>query len=94
MPWFRLIRNNRVIGYVWANEMTESVDSQIKKMEDLMYMALALALVLGLSISMPLANRVSNSVQGYYSRATGFSSDLNHRLPETDGEFGEIAICY
>jgi len=88
-----LIRNNRVIGYAWANEMTESVDSQIKKMEDVMYLALALALLLGLGISLPLANKVSNSVQGIIKGLLGLRSDLSHRLLETHGEFGEIAIA-
>ena len=88
-----LIRNDRVIGYAWANELTESVDSQIKKMEDVMYLALALALLLGLGISLPLANKVSNSVQGIIKGLLGLRSDLSHRLLETDGEFGEIAIA-
>ena len=88
-----MIRNNRVIGYAWANEMTENVDNQIKKMEDLMYLALALALVLGLGISMPLANRVSNSIQGIIQGLLGLRTDLSYRIPETNGEFGEIATA-
>lgn len=88
-----LIRNDRVIGYAWANEMTESVDNQIKTMEDVMYLALALALVLGLGISMPLASGVSNSVQGIIRGLRGLRSDLSYRLPETHGEFGEITFA-
>lgn len=88
-----LIRNDRVIGYAWANEMTESVDNQIKTMENVMYLALALALVLGLGISMPLASGVSNSVQGIIRGLRGLRSDLSFRLPETHGEFGEITFA-
>ena len=88
-----LIRNDRVIGYTWANEMTESVDNQIKTMEDVMYLALALALVLGLGISMPLASGVSNSVQGIIRGLRGLRSDLSYRLPEIHGEFGEITLA-
>ena len=88
-----LIRKDRVIGYAWANEMTESVDNQIKTMEDVMYLALALALVLGLGISMPLASGVSNSVQGIIRGLRGLRSDLSYRLPETHGEFGEITFA-
>lgn len=86
-----LIRNDRVIGYVWANEMTESIESQINEMETAMYKVLAVALVVGLSISMTLANRVSNSVNGIIQGLSSLGSDLSHRLPETNGEFGEIA---
>jgi len=85
-----LIRNDQVIGYAWANEMTASVDNQIRKMEDVMYLALALAFILGLGISMPLASGVSNSVQGIILGLRGLRSDLSYRLPEAHGEFGEI----
>lgn len=88
-----LIRNDRVIGYAWANELTESVDNQIKTMEDVMYLVLALALVLGLGISMPLASGVSNSVQGIIRGLRGLRSDLSYRLIETHGEFGEITFA-
>ena len=88
-----LVRHDRVIGYAWANELTESVDNQIKKMEDVMYLALALALVLGLAISMPLATWVSNSVQGIIRGLRGLRSDLSYRLPKTHGEFGEITFA-
>jgi len=85
-----LIRNDQVIGYAWANEMTASVDNQIRRMEDVMYLALALAFILGLGISMPLASGVSNSVQGIIQGLRGLRSDLSYRLPEAHGEFGEI----
>lgn len=86
-----VIRNNRVIGYVWANEMTRSIESQINAMESVMYIVLAVALVLGLSISLTLANRVSNSVHGIIQGLLSLRINLSHRLPEIDGEFGEIA---
>ena len=88
-----IIRNNRIIGYVWANEMTENVDNQIKTMEGVMYLALLLALVLGLCISMPLANEVSNSVQGITKGLLGLRNDLSYRLPEANGEFGDITLA-
>lgn len=86
-----IIRNNRVVGYVWANEMTKSIDSQINTMENVMYGVLVLALIIGLGISMPLANRISNSIHNIIQGLFSLSSDLSHRLPETSGEFGEIA---
>lgn len=88
-----LIRDGRVIGYAWANEMTESVDNQIKVMEDVMYLALIFALVLGLGISMPLANGVSNSVDGIIQGLLKLRSDLSYQLPEANGEFGEITVA-
>ena len=86
-----LIRNNRVIGYVWANELTKSIESQINSMEDVMYTVLIIALLLGLSISLTMANNVSNSVQGITKGLLSLGKDLSHRLPETNEEFGQIA---
>lgn len=85
-----IIRENHVVGYVWANEMTESIESQINAMEATMYRVLMIALVAGLSISMTLASRVSNSIHGIIQGLSSLRSDLSHRFPETYGEFGEI----
>lgn len=86
-----VIRDNNVIGYVWANEMTESIENQIYAMEISMYNVLAIALVIGLSISLTLANRVSNSVNDIIQGLSALRIDFNHRLPEINGEFGEIS---
>lgn len=86
-----IIRDNRVIGYIWANEMTESIDSQINAMEAAMCEVLAGALVVGLSISMTSANRVSNSVHSITRGLSSLRRDLSYRLPQTYEEFGEIA---
>ncbi|AWK52880.1 two-component system sensor histidine kinase AtoS [Clostridium beijerinckii] len=86
-----IIRDNHVIGYVWANEMTENIENQINDMEVSMYKVLAIALVAGLSISMTLANRVSNSVRDIIQGLSGLRRDFNYRFPEINGEFGEIA---
>ncbi|HVJ48326.1 two-component system sensor histidine kinase AtoS [Desulfitobacterium sp.] len=85
-----LIRNGRVIGYVWANELTQNIDEQIQKMETSMYMFLGLALLLGLGITLPLASIVSASVQHIVMGLRRIRSDLDYRLPAASGEFGEI----
>ncbi|OLN31862.1 Sensory histidine kinase AtoS [Desulfosporosinus metallidurans] len=88
-----MFRNGRVIGYVWANELTESIDSQIQKMEASMYLALGLALLLGLGITLFSANMVSASVQLIVTGLRRLRADLNHRLPMSSGEFGEITAA-
>lgn len=88
-----LIRQGRVIGYVWANELTQSVDRQIQTMEEVMYLALLVALILGLGIAMPLAHGVSSSVQRIIRGLRRLRLDLTHRLPRIHGEFGEITTA-
>lgn len=88
-----IIRDNHVIGYAWANEMTKSIESQTNSMENMMYIVLAGALLIGLGISMPLANRVSNSIHSIINGLMNLGSDLNYRLKETSGEFGEISTA-
>ncbi|MHB1654382.1 MAG: two-component system sensor histidine kinase AtoS [Desulfitobacteriaceae bacterium] len=86
-------RHGNIIGYVWANELTQSIEKQIQSMETTMYMALAVALLLGLGIVLPLANGVSNSVQRIIEGLRRLHNNLSYRLPETPGEFGEITLA-
>ncbi|KLU59482.1 sporulation kinase E [Peptococcaceae bacterium CEB3] len=83
-------RGGQVIGYVWANELTKSVDQQIQTMEGAMYFALGLALLLGLGIVLPLASQVSGSVQTIVKGLRRLRTDLGYRLPASSAEFGEI----
>lgn len=88
-----LIRNRQVIGYSWANELTESIWKQIRAMTTVMYLALGIALTVGLGIALPLANQISNSVQRIITGLRRLRDDLTYRLPEPAAEFGEITLA-
>lgn len=88
-----LQREGTTIGYVWANELTQSIDKQIHSMETMMYLALSAALLLGLGIVLTLANGVSNSVQRIIEGLRRLHSNLTFRFPEAQGEFGEITLA-
>ncbi len=88
-----MVRDGRVVGYVWANELIESVDKQIQAMEAFMYLALGVALLLGLAIALPLANGISNSVQRIINGLRKLRTDLSHRLPRSQAEFGVITAA-
>ncbi|MDI6813732.1 MAG: two-component system sensor histidine kinase AtoS [Desulfitobacteriaceae bacterium] len=88
-----LQRHGTTIGYVWANELTQSIEKQIQSMETMMYLALSVALLLGLGIVLTLANGVSNSVQRIIEGLRHLHSNLTFRFPEAQGEFGEITLA-
>lgn len=88
-----ITRDGQVIGYVWANELIQSIEKQILAMETFMYLALGVALLLGLGIALPLANGVSSSVQRIIDGLRRLHSDLHYRLPESNAEFGEITAA-
>ena len=88
-----LQREGTTIGYVWANELTQSIDKQIHSMETMMYLALSAALLLGLGIVLTLANGVSNSVQRIIEGLRRLHSNLTFRFQEAQGEFGEITLA-
>jgi len=88
-----LIRQGRVIGYAWANELTESIDQQIRSMETVMYLALGLALLVGFVIVLVSANYFSGAVNRIIFGLRRLRSDLAYRLAPTGGEFGEITTA-
>lgn len=88
-----LLRNGRIIGYTWANELTENVDQQIRSMEMLMYLTLGVALLVGLITVLAIANNVSSSVQRIIAGLRRLRTDFEYRLPISYGEFGEITAA-
>lgn len=85
-----LERNGQIIGYAWANELTENVDHQIRTMEIVMYLTLGTALFVGLITVLLLATSVSSSVQKIIAGLRRLRSDFEYRMPMAEGEFGEI----
>jgi len=88
-----LQRNGRIIGYTWANELTKSVDEQILSMELVMYLILGVALLAGLITVLVIANYVSSSVQRIIAGLRRLRSDFEYRMPNINGEFGEITAA-
>jgi signal transduction histidine kinase/ActR/RegA family two-component response regulator len=88
---YPVVRKGEVIGYVWANEPAENVRAEITETlrvaAVIMVVFSCLAFVLALLLSRRVVHDVGHIVEGI----RGLHHDLSIRLPEAEGELGEVS---
>ena len=86
-------RGGRVIGYVWANELTEDITAQINAIAWQIAGMILLCLVIG-SIGVALVvGDLAKDVEGINYGVRKIREDLAYRLQPPKGEVGEIATA-
>lgn len=88
-----VIRDDKVIGYIWANELTADIDMQIRAMTRQAYLAIALGLIIGIAGIVYLVGWLATDIELIKSGLVRLKSDLTHQLPRLGGEMGEISAA-
>ncbi len=88
-----IIRDGRVIGYIWANEFTADIQAQIGAMTKHVYISILLGLILGIAGIVYLVGRLATDIDHIKSSLIRLKNDLTHRMPRLGGEMGEIAAA-
>jgi signal transduction histidine kinase len=86
-----IIRDGKVIGYIWANELTADIDRQMLAMTRHIYMMVFISLILGLSGIFLLVYRFGKDIELITQGVGDLKLDLTHKLPAIQGEVGGIA---
>jgi len=88
-----IARGGRVIGYVWANELTVDITAQINAISWQIAGAILLCLVIG-SIGVALVvGDLAKDIEGINLGVRKIREDLEYRLQPLKGEVGEIATA-
>lgn len=88
-----ILREGQIIGYIWANELTEDIQSQVGEMKKSIYIASVIGLLVGL---LGVALIVDNLTAGINTIKKGvfhLQDDLDYRLPKLPAELGEISVA-
>lgn len=88
-----VIRDGRVIGYIWANEFTADIQAQIGAMTQHVYISIILGLILGVSGIVYLVGWLATDIERIKGGLMRLKSDLAHRMPRLSGEMNEIATA-
>lgn len=88
---YPIIRQGRVIGYIWANELTSDIDVQMAAMKRHTYVVIVLGLLLGIGGVIFSIEHFMADIGTVKRGLVTLKSDLNFQLPPLDGEIGEIA---
>jgi two-component system sensor histidine kinase HydH len=86
-----IIRENKVIGYIWANELTADIARQMLAMTRHIYMMVIISLIMGLSGVFLLVHRFGKDIELITQGVGDLKLDLTHKLPSIKGEVGGIA---
>jgi two-component system sensor histidine kinase AtoS len=88
-----IVRSGKVEGYIWANELTDDIRSQMASMNRQIYLFGVLGLLVCLGLMVILTNRFVSDVETIKHGLDRMRSDLTRPLPGMTGEMGEIATA-
>ncbi len=84
-------RQGRVIGYIWANELTDDVRAQLSTMDRRLTLSMGIGMLLSLLLILGLTEGVVRDVQRIVRGLRDLRFDLRRRITGLRGEMGEIA---
>ena len=84
-------RQGRVIGYIWANELTTDITGQMRIMSRNIFLVMLLCFLLTVGILFLLSRRTIRDVDRIIKGVREMRFDLSKRIPETGGDLGEVA---
>ena len=88
-----IVRNGRVIGYAWANELTVDIIAQINAITWQIAGTILLCLIVGTVGVAMVVDHLVEDIEGINHGVRKIREDLSFRLQPPQGEVGEIAAA-
>ncbi len=86
-----IVREDAVIGYIWANELTTDIKAQIGEMTRNIFLVMLICFGLTCVVLIFLARRTVRDVDRIIKGVREMRFDLTKRIDIADGELGEVA---
>ena len=80
-----------VVGYIWANQLIDTIMTEIARMRFTVYAVTSLMMAMALWLVFFVATRLTRDVATIKDGLQRIGNDLNQRIPSLNGESGEIA---
>ena len=87
-----IVRDGRVIGYIWANELSDDVERQAAAMDRAVLTVCLAGILLGLALTQVLARGVGRDIRHIIDGLLRMRSDLAEPIEPPAGEVGAIAV--
>ena len=84
-------RNGRVIGYIWANELTDDIQAQLTAMDRGVTLSMAVGAALSLMLILGLTGGVVGDVRKIVQGLKELRFDLRKTITGLKGEMGDVA---
>ncbi len=83
-------RNGEILGYIWANELTEDIRRQAWKMDVRIIIVLTAGLLISLLLIVLFSRRLSANIDIITDGLSTLAQNIPTRLPQLPGEMGQI----
>jgi len=87
-----IVRDGTVIGYIWANELSDDVERQAAAMDRAVLTVSLGGILLGLALTQVLARGVGRDIRQIIDGLLRMRNDLGDAIRPPPGEFGAIAV--
>ena len=87
-----VLEGNRVVGYVWANQLLDSVNSDLRQMKVTVWSVTLLLVLVAGGLMALVAARLTRDVERVQDGVKEIAQNLQHRLPAMSGEVGDMAV--
>ncbi|EOW7388924.1 two-component system sensor histidine kinase AtoS, partial [Escherichia coli] len=84
-------RNGEILGYIWANELTEDIRRQAGKMNVRIIIVLTAGLLISLLLIVLFSRRLSANIDIITDGLSTLAQNIPTRLPQLPGEMGQIS---
>ena len=84
-------RNGEILGYIWANELTEDIRRQAWKMDARIIIVLTAGLLISLLLIVLFSRRLSANIDIITDGLSTLAQNIPTRLPQLPGEMGQIS---
>lgn len=88
-----IIRNGDIIGYIWANELTVDIESQLKDMKRHFLWVILGGLFIGITGIVFVLNHLMTGINHIKKGLRNIQDDLSYEIVPTSDEMGEIALA-
>lgn len=86
-------RGGEVIGYIWANELSDAIERQASAMDHAIFIIIPGGVLLGGILVHVMSIRISRDVSSIKNGLATLSFDIRKRIAPLPGEFGEIVAA-
>lgn len=84
-------RDGQIVGYIWANELTDDIQAQLAVMDKNIYLSVLIGIIVGIFLITGLTNKFLKDVEKIKTGLEIIKFDLNKKIDPMQGEMGEIA---
>lgn len=85
-----IVRNDKVLGYIWANELVDDINTQAVALDNRILFVCFIGLICSIIFTFLLSRRLNNDIDVIKQGLNNLSFDLQTELPHLKGEMNEI----